>query len=157
MWKANKINWKFRKRENRLKLEHNRDCKLEVLINSEWKNMHNLMAETMSDTKASHKWSTDTILSTKSNHLLPIITKKRYIMEDISFGNIIYKNCLFMYGKDNKDELIVIIWEVTILGALRCGLQQKDVKLFKKKARNIMTLKIKDILIENKIEIYKLD
>ena len=157
MWKANKINWKFRKRENRLKLEHNRDCKLEVLINSEWKNMHNLMAETMSDTKASHKWSTETILSTKSNHLLPIITKKRYILEDISFGNIIYKNCLFMYGKDNKDELIVIILTSIIKGALRCGLKQKDVKLFKKKARNIMTLKIKDILIENKIEIYKLD
>ena len=115
------------------------------------------MAETMSDTKTNHKWSTDTILSTKSNHLLPIITKKRYILEDISFGNQIYKNCLFMYGKDNKDELIVIILASNIKGALRCGLKQKDVKLFKKKARNIMTLKIKDILVENKIEIYKLD
>ena len=35
-----------------------------------------------------------------------------------------------MYGKDKKDEIIVIILASTILGALRCGLKQKDVKLF---------------------------
>ena len=60
-----------------------------------------------------------------------------------------------MYGKDKKDEIIVIILASTILGALKCGLKQKDVKLFKKKARNFIHLKIKDYFTENKINKYK--